>query len=159
MVSEARKFPAKYLALAIIFSEMNNCSPLDISKPSHPPCACIQIILYFKDPSLANTRGTPLKPPPALARHKSQPLGVSYLTAGGLGKEHGTNKLPPTRGNQEWSKGGDASPYVPPVSQNPSHSWLQLGWVGLGHQEGPWVRMIGQRWPRNWAHHHKTWVW
>ena len=45
---------------------------------------------------------------------------------GGPGKEHGTNKPPPTGRIRERSK-GDASPYVLPTSQNPSRwnpSWL-----------------------------------
>ena len=47
-------------------------------------------------------------------------MSISCLTAGGPGKEHGTNKLPQVRRTQERSKGrGDAGPHVLPTSQNP----------------------------------------
>ena len=32
---------------------------------------------------------------------------------------------------------------------------IHLGWV-VACATRPWVRMIGQRQPRNWSHHHKT---
>ena len=60
MVSETRKFPAKYLALALIFPEMNNYSPLDISKPSHLPWAYIQIIPSTLKTHPEQTLGEPL---------------------------------------------------------------------------------------------------
>ena len=57
---------------------------------------------------------------------------------------------------EEFRKGQkerwDASPYVLWISQNPScwnPSWLSNACT--------WVRMTGQRQPRNWPHHHKTW--
>ena len=49
---------------------------------------------------------------------------MSYLMTGGPGKEHVTNKLQPTRKNQERSKGDTMCPIT---SQNPScwhPSWL-----------------------------------
>ena len=53
---------------------------------------------------------------------------MSSLTTGGAGKEQGINKLPPTGRIWESAKErGNASPYVLPTSQNPTHwnpSWL-----------------------------------
>ena len=57
-------------------------------------------------------------------------------------KEYGTNKPPPTGRVWERSKGDTT---CPTTSQNPSRwhpSWLNKG---VHHQEGLWVRMIGQR--------------
>ena len=52
---------------------------------------------------------------------------------------------------EELKKGqkerGDSSPHVLPVSQNPS-VW-NLSWLSMWHQEGSWVRVIGQRQPGN----------
>ena len=60
---------------------------------------------------------------------------------GGPGKEHGTNKLPPTRRIWERSK-GDASPYVLPISQNPPHwnpSWLSNVCTTRKDPESEWL--------------------
>ena len=45
-------------------------------------------------------------------------IRMSYFTTGGPGKEHGTNKPPPTGRVQERSKGDTM---CPTTSQNPSH--------------------------------------
>ena len=63
---------------------------------------------------------------------------MSYLTTGGLGKKHGTNRLLPTRGNQEWSKGERRCQSVRPTSFPESISLESiLAELCLGHQEGP----------------------
>ena len=80
-------------------------------------------------------------------------ISMSYFTAGGPGEEYGANKLlPPTRRIQERSK-EDVT--CPTTSWKPSRWPSILAEKCVSHQEGPWVRMIGQRQPRNWPHHHK----
>ena len=67
---------------------------------------------------------------------------MSYLTTGGPGKECRTNKLLPTGRIQERSKRGDASPYVPPTSQNSSHwnpSWLSDAHATRKDPESEWL--------------------
>ena len=71
---------------------------------------------------------------------------------GGLDKEHGTNKPPPTGRVRERLE-GDATCLT--FSQNPSHwypSWLSNA---CSIKEGLWVRTTGQRQPKNWSHHCK----
>ena len=66
---------------------------------------------------------------------------MSYFTTGGPGKEHGTNKPPPTRRILERSK-GDASPYVLPTSQNfPlwNPSWLSDACATRKDSESEWL--------------------
>ena len=75
---------------------------------------------------------------------------MSYFTTGVPGKELGTNKLPPTRRIQERSKGEKRLQSI--CSNNlPDSSSLQsiLAKRYVHHQEGPWVRMISYRQPRN----------
>ena len=74
---------------------------------------------------------------------------MSYFTTGGPGKEHGTNKPPPTGRIWERSKGDIPSP--PNLPESSSLESL-LAEQCEGHQEGPYVRMTGGRQ----AHHHKT---
>ena len=76
---------------------------------------------------------------------------VSYFTTGSPGREHRTNKPPPTRRVRERSKGDTT---CPTTSQNPRWrpSWLS----NMHHQKGPWVRMIGRRQPGNSFHLLKT---
>ena len=70
---------------------------------------------------------------------KTVTICMSYFMTGDGGKEHGTNKPPPTRRLLERSKGerGDASPHVLPISQNPP-CW-NLTWLSscAHHQKGP----------------------
>ena len=83
---------------------------------------------------------------------------MSYLTTGGSGKEYRTNKLPPTVRIRERSKGEKRcqSIYLTNLPESFSlESILAERWAC--HQEGPWVRMIGQRQPRNKPHYYKTW--
>jgi len=70
---------------------------------------------------------------------------ISYFTTGGPRKEHETNKPPPTRRIRERSKGDTTCPALPESSSLESILVEQC----LCHQEGPWVRMIGQRQPEN----------
>ena len=66
---------------------------------------------------------------------------MSWFIAGGPGKEHRTNRLPPTRRVQERSK-EDITCSI--TSQNPSRwfpSWLSNACA----TRKDWVRMIGQR--------------
>ena len=69
---------------------------------------------------------------------------VNYFTTGGPGKEHGTNKSPPTGKVQERSKGDTM---CPTTSQN-SFCW-HPSWLSneCTTWKDPWVRMIGQRQP------------
>ena len=82
----------------------------------------------------------------------------SYLTTGGPGKEHGTNKLPPTRRIWERSKGERKHQSICPTNlpESLSLECILAEWC-VHHQEGPWVRMMGQRQSGNWPHYHKTW--
>ena len=75
---------------------------------------------------------------------------MSYLTTGGPGKEQGTNKLPPTGRIQERSKGGRRCQSICPTNF-PESSSLEfvLSEPCACCQEGPWVRMTGQRQPGN----------
>ena len=59
---------------------------------------------------------------------------------GGPGKEHGTNKQPPTRRVQQRSK-GDTTCLT--TSQNPSLLTSTLAEQGMHHEEGLSVRVIG----------------
>ena len=66
---------------------------------------------------------------------------MSYFITGGPGKEHGTNKPPPTGRIQERSK-GDASPCVLPTSQNLSRwnpSWLSDTCATRKDLESEWL--------------------
>ena len=66
---------------------------------------------------------------------------MSYFTTGGPGKEHGTNKPPPTRRIQERS-GGDASLYVLRIFQNPSRwnpPWLSDACATRKDPESEWL--------------------
>ena len=74
---------------------------------------------------------------------------MSYFMTWGPGKEQGTNK-PPSRKNQK------EIPCVLPTSQNPPHWNPFRAEECMCCQEGPGVRVIGQRQPRNYLHHHKT---
>lgn len=82
---------------------------------------------------------------------------MSYFT-GHPGKEHGTNKTPPTGRIWERSK-GDPSPYVLPTSQKSSLLESILAECCVCHQEGRWFRMKCQRKPENKSYHHKTQDW
>ena len=75
---------------------------------------------------------------------------MSYLTTGGPGKEHGTNKLPPTRRIWERSKGERRHQPICPTNL-PGFFSLEsiLAEPCTRHREGPWVRVIGQRQPGN----------
>ena len=64
---------------------------------------------------------------------------VSCFTTGGPGKEHGTDKPPPTRRVRERSKGDTA---CPSTSQNPSlwhPSWLNDAYVTRKDPESEWL--------------------
>ena len=64
---------------------------------------------------------------------------MSCFTIGGPGKEHGTNKSPPTRRVRERSK-GDAT--RPTTSQNPSlwhPSWLNKACTTRKDSESEWL--------------------
>ena len=79
-------------------------------------------------------------------------IRVRCFTTERPGKERGTNKPPPIRRVQEWSKGDTT---CPTTSQNPPcwhPSWLSNACA----TRKDWVRMIGQRQPGNKSHHHKT---
>ena len=78
----------------------------------------------------------------------------TYFTTGGPGKEHGTNKPPPTGRIFERSK-GDTRLCPTNVPGSPSLASI-LAEQCRRPQEAPWVRMIGQRQPGNSSHHHKT---
>ena len=78
----------------------------------------------------------------------------SSLTPGGPGKERGTNKLPPTGRIRGRSKGERRRQCICPTDL-PRSSSLNPSWLG-DDQEGPWVRVIGQRQPGNSPHYHKT---
>ena len=82
---------------------------------------------------------------------------MSYLTTGGPGKERGTNKLPPTGKIRERSKGERRHQSICPANLPESFTLESIlaGWCAC-HQEGPWVRVIGQRQPQNKPHYHKT---
>ena len=73
---------------------------------------------------------------------------MSYFTSGGPGKEHGTNKPPPTGRIWERSKGDTT---CPTTSQNPSRrhpSWLNNASATRKDSESEWLTQ---------NHHHKTW--
>ena len=75
---------------------------------------------------------------------------MSYLTTGGPGKERRTNKPPPTGRIRERSKEERRCQSICPTNLSESFSLesiLAEWWVC--HQEGPWVKVIGQRQPRN----------
>ena len=79
-----------------------------------------------------------------------------YLTTGGPSKEHKTNKLPPTGRIRKSSKGErKRQRIVLPTSQNIS-CWNPLWLSNACATRKDWVRMIGQRQPRNEFHYHKT---
>ena len=64
---------------------------------------------------------------------------MSHVTTGGSGKEHGTNKPPPTGRAQERSKGDTT---CPTTSQNPSlwhPSWLNKACTTRKHSESEWL--------------------
>ena len=64
---------------------------------------------------------------------------MSCFTTGGPGKDHGTNKPPPTRRVQEWSKGDTT---CPTTSQNPSPwhpSWLNKVYTTRKDSESEWL--------------------
>ena len=64
---------------------------------------------------------------------------MSCFTTGGPGKDHGTNKPPPTRRVQEWSKGDTT---CPTTSQNPSlwhPSWLNKACTTRKDSESEWL--------------------
>ena len=79
---------------------------------------------------------------------------VRYFTTGGPGKEHRTDKPLPTGRVWERSKGDTTFPTDFPEASS-LESILAEQCVQL--QEGPWVRMTGQRQPGNPSYHHKTW--
>ena len=85
---------------------------------------------------------------------------MSYLTTGGPGKEHGTNKLLPTRKFWERSK-GERRCQATCLTNFPDSFLLEsiLAEWCASHQEGPWTRMTGQRQPRNQPCYHKTQDW
>ena len=75
---------------------------------------------------------------PTLARHL-ETICMSCFTTGGPGKEHGTNKPPPTRRVQERSK-GDATCLT--TSQNPSlwhPSWMNKACSTRKESESEWL--------------------
>ena len=78
--------------------------------------------------------------PPTLARHHSNHLHGYYgFTTGGPGKEHRTNKLPPTGRVQERSKGDTM---CQTTSKNPSHwpsSWLSNAGTTRKDSESDWL--------------------
>ena len=77
-----------------------------------------------------------------------------YLT----GKEHETNKRPPTGRIQErWGGERRPSPFVLPISQQDSLLESILAERCTCHQEEPWVRATGQRQPGDQLNCHKTW--
>ena len=73
---------------------------------------------------------------------------MRYFMIRGPDKEYGANKS-----LQERSKGDARYP-----TDLPESSLLKsiLAEECVCHQERPWIRMIGQRPPRNKSHHHKT---
>ena len=76
--------------------------------------------------------------PPTLARHHSNHWMSCFMT-GGPGKEHETNKPPPTRRVQERSKGDST---CPTTSQNPSlwhSSWLNKACTTRKKCESEWL--------------------
>ena len=76
--------------------------------------------------------------PPILARPFSNHF-MSCFTTGGPGKEHGTNKPPPTGRVQERSKGDTT---YPTTSQNPSlwhPSWLNKACTTGKDSESEWL--------------------
>ena len=73
-------------------------------------------------------------------------IHVSYFTTRGLGKEHRTNKPLPTGRIWERSKGDATCPTNLPESFSVESI---LAEQCLLRQEGPWVRMTGQRQPRS----------
>ena len=79
---------------------------------------------------------------------------VRYFTTGGPDKEHRTDKPLPTGRVWERSKGDATFP-----TDFPEASSLEsiLAEQCVQHQEGPWVRVTGQRQPGNPSYHHKTW--
>ena len=63
---------------------------------------------------------------------------VSYLTTGGPGKEHGTDKPPPTRRIQERSKGERRLQSICPADlPEPFPLESILAKLCVHHQEGP----------------------
>ena len=71
----------------------------------------------------------------------------------GPGKEHETNKPPPTRRVQEkFKRRCHMSHHLPePLLES------ILAEQRVHHQEGLWDRITGQRQSRNESYHHKTW--
>ena len=55
---------------------------------------------------------------------------------------------------EEFEKGQKEMTRVLPPSRIPVG--IHLGWA-MRASSGPWVRIIGQRWPRNKSHDHNTW--
>ena len=74
---------------------------------------------------------------------------VSYFITGRPGEELRTNKSPPMG---KVKRRSHVSNHLPESSSLASI----LAEQRVHHQEGPWVRMIGQRQPGNQSHHHKT---
>ena len=56
---------------------------------------------------------------------------------------------------EEFGKVQKETPHGCPLPRIPLTS-IHLGWACVRHQERLWIRMIGQRPPRNESHHHKT---
>ena len=76
---------------------------------------------------------------------------MNYLMTRGSDKEHGTNKLQPTGA---FGKGWKETPHALPTSQDPpcwNPPWPSN--TGGHQQEGPFIRVIGQRQPGNSSHH------
>ena len=77
--------------------------------------------------------------PPTLARHHSNHLHELFYDRRGSGKEHGTNKPPPTRRDRERSKGDTT---CPTTSQNPPlwhPSWLNKACATRKDSESEWL--------------------
>ena len=82
---------------------------------------------------------------------------MSYLTTGGPHKKHRTNNLPSTGIIQERSKEERRCQSLRPTNLPPSFSLESiLAERCTRHQEGPWVRVTGQRQPGNQSNYHKT---
>ena len=69
---------------------------------------------------------------------------MSYHTTGGPGKEYGMNNYQPEEFGKCQKEKGDASPYVLPSFQHPSH-WNPSQLNDAHGQERPCIRMTGQR--------------
>ena len=77
---------------------------------------------------------------------------MSCFMTRGPGKEHVTNKPPPTWRVRERSKKRHMSDHLPESFSLASI----LAEQGVHHQEGLWVRMIDEGQPGNQSHHHET---